>query len=137
MRRYSARSGTSIAGEFLDTERVGPVVSHRAKIIEPVGVWHRAEVTGVLADFLVIAMQITEDRFEFTNHLAIERDVHPKHAVSGWMLRPHRDFEQFAFEPRAHAQRRPLHGFDCFNDLRSLLSGRQLFSAPSNCGRAG
>src|SRR6266404_8252314 len=32
-----------------------------------------------------------------------------------WMLRPHRDFKQFAFEPRSHRYGRPLHGFDCFS----------------------
>ena len=56
--------GNFDAGEFLDAERVGPVVRHRAKIIEPVGVRHRAEIARVLADFFVVAMQIAEDRFE-------------------------------------------------------------------------
>src|SRR4029450_12373035 len=84
-------------------------------IIEPVGVRHRAEVTGVLADFLVISMQITEDRFELTNDLAIERHIHPKHAVRGWMLRSHRNFEQFALEARSHRYRWPLHCFECLN----------------------
>ena len=101
-------------GEFLNAERIGPVVGHRAKIIEPVGVRHRAEITRVLADFLVVSMQITEDRFELANDLAVERDIHSKHAVRGWMLRSHRHFEQFAIQSRAHGDRWPLHCFDCF-----------------------
>src|SRR5204862_5286100 len=101
--------------EFLNAERVRPVVGHRAEIIEPVRVRHRAEVTGVLADFLMISMQVTEDRFELTNDLALERHIHPKHAVRGWMLRSHRDFEQFALEPRSHCYRWPLHCFECLN----------------------
>ena len=107
--------GNFDAGEFLDAERVGPVVGHRAKIIEPIGVRHRAEVARVLADFLVVAMQITENRFELANDLAVERHIHPKHAVRGWMLRSHRDFEQFAVESRSHRYRWSLHCFECFN----------------------
>jgi len=57
MRRNSARSGTSIPASFLNAERVRPVVGHGAEIIEPVRVRHRAKVTSVLADFLVISMQ--------------------------------------------------------------------------------
>src|SRR5207248_5136723 len=70
--------GNFDSGEFLNTKRVRPVVGHRAQIIEPVSVRHRAEVTGVLADFLVISMQITEDRFELTNDLAFKGYIHPK-----------------------------------------------------------
>ena len=102
--------------EFLYTERVGPVVGHRTKIIEPIGVRHRAEITCVLADLLVIAVQITEDRLELPHDFAFERDVHPEHAVGRWMLRPHRHFEQLAFQSRAHGHRRPLH---CFEGLSS------------------
>jgi hypothetical protein len=42
-------------------------------------------------------MQITEDWFELANDLALERHVHPKHAMRRGMLWSHRDFEQFAF----------------------------------------
>src|SRR5512140_1544742 len=100
--------GNFDSGELLNAKRVRPVVGHRAEIIEPVSVRHRAEVTGVLTNFLVISMQITEDRFELTNDLAIERHIHPKHAMRGWMLRSHRDFEQFALKPRTHADWRSL-----------------------------
>ncbi len=103
------------SGKFLHAERVRPVVGHRAKIIEPVGVRHRAEIARVLADFLVVTMQITEDRFELANDFALERDIHPKYAVRGGMLRSHRHFEQFAFEPRSHRHWRALHCFKCFD----------------------
>jgi hypothetical protein len=59
-------------------------------------------------------MQITEDRFELANDFAVERDVHAKNAVRGWMLRPHRDFEQFAFESRSHRG-----GGACFEFVKS------------------
>src|SRR5207237_4959446 len=54
-------------GELLDAHCVSPVVGHRTKIIEPVGVRHRAEITGTFADLLVSAMQVTKDRFELAN----------------------------------------------------------------------
>src|SRR4030095_6769323 len=114
------------------------VCAQREEICEPVGVRHRAEVTGVLADFLVISMQITEDRFELTNNLAIERHIHPKHAMRGWVLRSHRDFEQFAREPRSHRYRWPFHCFDCFNGCAHPLqpfNGSTMSSAPSSAGR--
>src|SRR5262249_25067748 len=107
--------GNFNSGELLHTERVGPVVGHRTKIVEPVGVGHRAEVTGVLANFLMIAMQITEDRLKLTNHLAVEGHIHPKYAVCRRVLRSHRHFEQLAFQARTHAHWWPLECFNCFN----------------------
>ena len=86
------------AGQFLHAERVGPVVRHRTKIIEPIRVRHRAEIARVLADLLVIAMQIAEHRLQFAHDFAIERDVHAEDAVRRGMLRAHRNFEQLAFE---------------------------------------
>ena len=68
--------------EFLDTERVSPVIGHGAKIIESISVRHRAQVARVLADFLVVSMQITKNRLELPNDLAIKGDIHPKHAMS-------------------------------------------------------
>ena len=110
-------------GEFLDAERVGPVVRHRAKVIEPVGVGHRAEIARVLADLLVVAMEITKDRLEFPDDFAIERHVHAKNAVGGRMLRPHRHFHQVAFEPRIHRARRRFCEF--VKSGRSLLQRLQ------------
>ena len=107
--------GNFDASELLNAERISPVVRHRAKIIEPIGVRHRAEVSRVLANFLVVAMQITEHRFELAHDLAFERDVHSENAVRRRVLRPHRYFEQLAVESRAHGYRRALHSFDRFN----------------------
>src|SRR5438094_4700648 len=111
------------AGEFLYTERVGPVVAHRTKVIEPIGVRHRAEISCLLADLLMVAMQITEDRFEFADDFAFKRDVHPKHAMGRWMLQPHRDFEQLAFQPGTHGYGGPLHGFESLSNC-SHAGGR-------------
>ena len=103
------------ASEFLHTERVSPIVRHRAKVVESIGVGHRPEITHVFAELFVIAMQIAEDGLELPHDLAFERDVHPEDAVCRRMLRPHRDFEQFSFKPRAHAHWRPLDCFECLN----------------------
>src|SRR5205823_14717079 len=88
---------------------------HRTKIIQPVSVRHRAEITYVLADLFVIAMEITEDRFELAHDLALERNVHPENAMRRRMLRSQRYFEQLAIEPRAHCCRWPLGWFECLN----------------------
>ncbi len=95
-RMYSARSGTCRPASFSTRQRVGPVVGQRAEIIQPVRVGHRAQVGRVLADLLVVAVQVAEDRLELDHALAVEHHVHAEHAVRGGMLRPHGDFEQFA-----------------------------------------
>src|SRR5207249_7672594 len=100
------------AGKFFNAERVGPVVAHRTKVIETICVRHRAEISCVLTDLLVVAVQITEDRFKLAHDFAFQRDVHSKHAVRGRMLWSHRDFEQLAFEPRSHPHRWALHRFE-------------------------
>src|SRR5258707_4789922 len=73
--------------EFLDRESIGPVVGERAKVIEAIRVWHRAEVGGVLSDFLMIAVKVTEHRLELHNALTIEHHVHSENSVGGRMLR--------------------------------------------------
>ena len=90
--------GNLEAGQFLDRERIRPVVRQRTKIIEPVGIRHRAEIGRALANFFVIAMQVAEDRLQLHDLLAIEHDVHAEHTVRGRVLRPHGNFEQFAFD---------------------------------------
>ena len=94
--------GHGLAGELLDGERVGPVVRHRAEVVEPVGVGHRPEVGGVLADLLVVAVQVAEDGLELHDRLAVERDHHAEHAVRRRVVRPHRDLEQVAVEFVVH-----------------------------------
>src|SRR5207302_7823666 len=60
---FPTRRSSDLAGKFLDTERIGPVIRHRTKVIEPIGVGHRAEVARVLADLFVVTMQVAkEDR---------------------------------------------------------------------------
>ncbi len=81
-------------GELLDGQGVSPVVRHRAEIIEPVGVRHRAKISRALADLLVIAVQVAEHGLELHHALAVENDIHAEHAVRRGMLRPHRNFEQ-------------------------------------------
>jgi hypothetical protein len=88
--------GHGLAGEFLDRDGVRPVVRHRTEVIETVGVGHRPEVGRVLADFLMVAVEIAEDGLELDDGFAVERDHHAEHAVRGRVVRPHRDFEQVA-----------------------------------------
>ena len=93
------------ACQLFDAERIGPVVSHGAEVVEPVGIGHRAKVSGVFADLFVVTMEITENGLEFAHDLAVESNVHAKDAVGGGVLGAHRHFEQLAFEAGAHGSR--------------------------------
>ena len=88
--------GHGEAGELFHREAVGPVVGHRAEVVEAVGVGQRAPVGGGLGDLLVIAVKVTEDGLEADDALAFELHVHAEDAVGGRMMRPHRDLEHFA-----------------------------------------
>ena len=108
-----------LARKLLDRQRVGPVVGERADVIEAVGVRHRRQIAGLLGDFLVVAMQVAEDRLEAYDTLAVERQVHAEDAVRRRVVRPHGDFKQLAFAVRRN-HRRPVpavqsfgFGFDC------------------------
>ena len=90
--------GDGLAGEFLDGKGVGPVVRHRREVIEPVGVGHRPEIGDGFAEFLVVAVEVTEDGFELHDGLTVEGDDHAEHAVSGRVVRAHGDLEEVAVE---------------------------------------
>ena len=94
--------GHGQAGELFDRNGVGPVVRHRAQVIEPVRIGHRSKVRRVLAEFFVVAVEVAEDRLEFHDPLAVERDDHAEHAVRGRVVRPHRDLEQVTVEFIVH-----------------------------------
>src|SRR5947209_5115990 len=124
--------GNFDASELLNAERISPVVRHRTKIIEPIGVRHRTEISRVLADLLVVAVEITEYRLELAHDLALKRDIHSKHAVGRWMLRAHRHFEQLTIESRTHRCRRPLGWFKGLNRCAQVFL---LSSASSPSGK--
>ena len=62
----------AIPGELLDGEGVGPVIRHRREIVEAVGVRHRPEIGDGLAEFFVVAVEITEHGLELPRRLQIE-----------------------------------------------------------------
>ena len=86
------------SGEFFDGEGVGPVVGHGAEVVEAVGVGHDGEVAEGLADFFVVAVEVSEDGLELDDGFAVQGDVHAEDAVGGGVLGPHGDFEDVAFE---------------------------------------
>src|SRR4029453_19320602 len=99
---------------------------------------HRPEIAGALTNLFMIAMQISEDRLKLAHDLAFKRNVHSENAVSRRMLRSHRHFEQLTLEPRAHADGRSLHCFECFNGCAHVgFDPSTMPSAPSVCGRDG
>ena len=88
--------------ELLDRQCVSPVVRQRAEVIQPVRIRHRAEVTDVLGNLLVVPVQVAEHRLELHHRLAVEHHVHAEDAVRRGVLRPHRDFEQLPLPPLPH-----------------------------------
>src|SRR2546429_9458114 len=131
---FSGALRNCTAGHLRDIERSAPVVCHRTKILEPIGVRHRAEIARVLADFFVITMEVSENGLQLTDDLALERDVHAKHPMGRGMLRPHRHFHQLALEPCAHCRWWSLGWFEGL-DRRAHCRCTVIFSAPSSCGR--
>src|ERR1043166_3651287 len=77
------------SSQFFDTERIGTVVRHGTKVIESVGIRHGGEITRVLADLFMVAMEIAKNRLELADDFAVERHIHPKDAVRGWVLWTH------------------------------------------------
>ena len=63
-----------------------------------IGVGHRAEIGDGFAEFLVVAVEVTEDGFELHDGLTVEGDDHAEHAVSGRVVRAHGDLEEVAVE---------------------------------------
>ncbi len=94
--------GNGLADEFFDGERVRPVVRHRIEVIEPVRVGHRTEVGRILAELLVIAMEVPEYRLQPDDGLAVQGDHHPEHTVGRRVVRPHRHLEEIAVESVLH-----------------------------------
>jgi hypothetical protein len=90
------------ACELFHCDRVGPVVRHRAHVVETIGVRHRTEVAGVLANLLVIAVKVTEHGFEFHDAFAVQRDDHPKNAMGGGMVWAHRNLQKIAVKLIVH-----------------------------------
>ena len=89
-----------------------------------------------LGDFLVVAMEVAEDRLELDDAFAVEHDVHAEDAVRGRMLRPHGDFEQFGFAVRLHdrAGDSSLRSFArSVEVLDGVVIGRRLSVRPALC----
>ncbi len=103
-------------GQLFHTQDIGPVVGHRADVIQPVGVGDGGKVAVLLRDFFVVAMEVTENRRQFDHGFAVQNHIHAKDAVGGGMMRPHRHFEEvmaggIAGGRRLKVWRRRNHGF--------------------------
>jgi len=102
-RRYSARSGTAQAGQLLDGQGVGPVVRHRAEVVEPVGVGHRRRGRSCSRRFSRGCGGGSRRRASASRSRSPSSvTIHAEHAVGRRVLRPHRDLEQVAVEVVVH-----------------------------------
>ena len=70
------------------------VIAHGAEVIQAICVGQILDKGVALADFFVVAVQVTHYRLEVYHRFAIQRYHHAEHAMGGRMLRPHvdRDF---------------------------------------------
>ena len=81
------------ADQLLDRERIGMLLVHRRDVVEPVEIRERLEIGLVLDQLLGAAMQQPDMRIDALDHLAVELEHEPEHAVRGRMLRAEIDGE--------------------------------------------
>src|SRR5262245_24282421 len=85
--------GHGDADKLLDRERIGVLLVHRRHIVEPVEIGQRLEIGLVLDQLLGAAMEQADMRIDPLDHLAVELEHEPEHAVGGRMLRAEIDGE--------------------------------------------
>ncbi len=76
------------AEQPLDREAVGVLVAHHRHVVEPVHVRQRLQVRPVLGELLGRAVQQPDVRIGALDHLAVELEHEPQHAVRRRVLRP-------------------------------------------------
>src|SRR5262245_52197311 len=81
------------ADELLDGERIGVLLIHRSHVIKPVEIGQRLKVGLVLDQLLGAAMEQADMRIDALDHLAVELEHEPEHAMGGRMLRAEIDGE--------------------------------------------
>src|SRR5258706_1996324 len=84
--------------QLFDGNSVTKIIAHRVEIVEAVGIWNVLQIGIALSDLVVIAMQITHDRFESNDGLAVERECNAQYAMRGWMMMPHVHHDMVRFE---------------------------------------
>ena len=97
------------AEQPLDREAVRVLVAHHRHVVEPVHVRQRLEVRPVLGELLGRAVQQADVRVRALDHLAVELEHEPQHAVRRRVLRPkvHRVVADFSHGLWASANRLP------------------------------
>ncbi len=79
--------------QLLAGQAEGVLLVHRRDVVEPVEVADRLQVGLVLDQLLGAAMQQADVRIDALDHLAVQLQHQPQHAVRGRMLRPEVDVE--------------------------------------------
>ena len=86
-RMYCARTRHVDAGELLDRQAVRVLVAHHRHVVEPVHVRQRLDVRPRLGQLLGRAVQEPDVRVGALDHLAVELEHEPQHAVRRRVLR--------------------------------------------------
>ena len=81
------------AEQPLDRQHEGVLAVHRRDVVEPVEIRHRLEVGLVLDQLLGAAVQQADMRIGALDHLAVQLEDQPQHAMRGRVLRAKIDGE--------------------------------------------
>jgi hypothetical protein len=77
--------------EFLHRHTVGEVVPQRVEVVHAVGDDDALLVLLILEELLHPRVQVADVGHALDDHLAVEDEFEPEHAVRGRVLRPERD----------------------------------------------
>ena len=75
--------------EFFRAQGIGPIIGHAAQVIQAVCKRHGHRVGDVFGDFLVIAVQVSENRFQIDHGFPVEFQVHSEYTVGGGVVGTH------------------------------------------------
>ena len=81
------------AEKLLGGQAEGMLLIHRRHVVEPIKVADRLQIGLVLDELLGAAMQEADMRVDALDHLAVELEHEPQHAMGRGMLRPEIDGE--------------------------------------------
>ena len=76
------------AEEFFDGQHITVLVTHHGDVIEPVHVTDALVIRFIFSEFFGCAMQQTDVRIGAFDHLAVQFQHQPQHAMGGGMLWP-------------------------------------------------
>ena len=97
VRRYCARSGTSMPASF-STASSSQVAGHRREVVHAVGERDVLRVRPLLGQLLHRAVEVAHDHLRVDDPLAVQRQAQAEDAVRARVLRPDVDDERLGLQ---------------------------------------